>query len=103
LLIYKKWPGWNYDSFTGEEYLNIGSEIVMQYNILNRTSSQFNKNLDFIYKVKCKYNDCIKEFVDHPGLPFGCREAWISPNSDKFACVAQHYYGPEDIIIFANK
>lgn len=97
-LIYKRWERWRYNWSAEPE--TIGPEKILKYDFISKTSTSFDLKNTNLYIKFCDSKDCLKGIVEEKGYITGCNKLFVSASNDKLACIAQHLYGPEDIVIF---
>jgi len=99
VLVYKKWDNWNY-GLNGQAP-NIFPEKILQYNTVSKKSVSFDSPPTNLIVNICDSKNCLKGLMKDVRSPmYECTTAYISPNGNKFACIAKHKYGPQDIMIF---
>lgn len=94
-LIYKKWEK-RQRNVSEEKWVMVGEGTISAYKfggVSNRLNSlpETSKNL-------CEFNDCVMALVKNRQF-VGNPKVWISPDGQKLAFIAEHLYGPQDIIV----
>jgi hypothetical protein len=108
-LIYRKWCDGYYDAPPYPIWHAEQPSAPLAYHLNTQQSTIFTGEVSQLERVTCIYSKCVRPLLSQdyvhatpPRYPLSFKEAVISPDQKWIAFVAEHVYGPEDLLLIST-